>query len=138
MDPVPPALEGRVLTTPLSALDACCLPTAATSGSSFPSLFTGSPAQNLSLQTSRGTPFNVAFMFLPLKGLQGGITSYSVLTQLLDWSLQIVPLFGPRPDFLSCFPYSLTHTVVSSLTDIPCAQAALGHLHGFAPIVVIF
>ena len=102
------------------------------------SLFTGSPAQNLSLQTSKGTPFNVAFMFLPFKGLPGGTTSYSILTQLLGSSLQIIPLFGPSPDFLSCFSYSLTHTLVSSLTEIPHAQSALGHLHEFAPIFVIF
>ena len=77
------------------------------------SLFTGSPAQSLSLQTSKGTPFNVAFMFLPVKGLPGGTTSYSIQTQLLGWSLQIFPLFGPSPDLLSCFPYSLAHTLQS-------------------------
>ena len=77
------------------------------------SLFTGSPAQSLSLQTSKGTPFNVAFMFLPIKGLPGGTTSYSIQTQLLGWSLQIFPLFGPSPDLLSCFPYSLAHTLQS-------------------------
>lgn len=61
--------------------------------------------------SSAGPPGNsvsVPLRLLPFEGLPVGPLIYSIQAQLLGWSLQIFPPF----DFLSCFPYSLTHTPV--------------------------